>query len=354
MSDSRIKHLKHSMTPYEKTNVKASVMQIANTIVPFIGLWYVAYLLLDVSYVLTFLVAVVAACFNVRTFILFHDCCHQSFFRSRLANGILGTITGILTLVPYEQWKWSHTIHHATSGNLDKRGTGDMWVMTVEEYAEAPLLRRIAYRLYRHPLVLFGLGPVAVFLIQYRFNRKQARRKERMNTYLTNLGIVLLYAGLCALIGWKAFVLVQAPIFYISGLLGFWLFYVQHQFEDSYFENEDEWSYVQAAVEGSSYYKLPAVLQWLTGNIGFHHVHHLSPKIPNYNLELAHESVPSLQKATTITVKSSLKSLRFRLWDEQTKTFVTFKEGMRLSRTRRKENATSCNSGIKFHAKIPG
>nr|WP_154665928.1 fatty acid desaturase [Paenibacillus pinihumi] len=320
------KELKKTVAPFEKTDSKASIRQLINTLLPLAVLWYAAYLSLSVSYWLTLAFALVTAGFVIRTFIIFHDCCHQSFFKSKLANEIIGTITGVLTLCPYQQWKYSHSVHHATSSNLDKRGTGDIWVLTVEEYKASSFWRRLAYRLYRNPLVMFGLGPISVFLIEYRFNRKAAKRRERLNTYITNFSIVALYALLIWAIGWQAFLLVQGPVFFISGLFGIWLFYVQHQFEDSYFENEEEWSYVKAAVEGSSYYKLPRPLQWITGNIGFHHVHHLSPKVPNYNLEQAHNFAAPLQMATTITLKTSLKSLRFKLWDEHNKTFVTFKD----------------------------
>lgn len=229
-------------------------------------------------------------------------------------------------MFPYEKWKREHSIHHATSGNLDKRGTGDIWVMTVDEYVEASVWGRLAYRLYRNPLVMFGLGPIYLFLVTNRLNRKGPKRKERLNTYLTNVSIVAIYGLLCWAIGWEAFLLVQAPILFVAGSLGIWLFYVQHQFEDSYFENESEWDYVTAAVDGSSYYKLPKILQWVTGNIGFHHVHHLAPRVPNYNLEKAHESTPPLHKATTITLGTSLQSLRFRLFDQKNRRFVSFKE----------------------------
>lgn len=289
-------------------------------------LWGGAYFSLSVSYWLTLLLAIPAAGFVIRTFIIFHDCTHGSFFKNRRANDIIGTITGVLTLVPYRQWKHSHSIHHASSSNLDKRGIGDIWIMTVDEYEAASFWKRLYYRIYRNPIVMFGIGPIAVFMIQYRFNAKGARRKERMNTYLTNVSIAALYALLIWAIGWQAFIMVQLPIAFVSGFLGIWLFYVQHQFEDSYFENESEWSYVMAAVEGSSYYKLPKLLQWITGNIGFHHVHHLSPKVPNYNLEKAHNATPPLQKATTITLSSSLKALHFRLWDEENKSFISFKQ----------------------------
>ncbi|WNF35058.1 fatty acid desaturase [Bacillaceae bacterium IKA-2] len=325
-NSNKISQLKKDVALYEKIDTKASVIQIINTLLPLFLLWYGAFLSLSVSYWLTLPIIIVTAGFVVRTFILFHDCCHQSFFKSRTANDILGTITGILTLVPYQQWKNTHNIHHASSGNLDKRGIGDMWLLTVEEYKSSPLLRRIYYRIYRHPLVMLGVGPIAVFLMEYRFNRKGAKRKERLNTYLTNGSIVALYTLLGLMIGWKALLLIQGPILFIASLLGIWLFYVQHQFEDAYFENESEWSYIQAAVEGSSYYKLPRVLQWITGNIGFHHVHHLSPRVPNYNLEKVHNATVDLQKATTINIRTSFKSLQYRLWDEKNKKLISFKQ----------------------------
>ncbi|MGE5701448.1 MAG: fatty acid desaturase [Clostridia bacterium] len=326
MNHSNIAQLKKDVAPFEKTDTASSVRQLFNTVVPLLLLWYGAYVSLSISYWLTLPLVILTAGFVIRTFIIFHDCCHQSFFKSRLANDILGNITGVLTVCPYEQWKNSHSIHHATSSNLDKRGIGDIWIMTVDEYRAASRWSRMFYRLYRNPFFMFVLGPFYVFGVQYRFNRKGAKRKERLNTHLTTVLLVALYAILIGAIGWKAFLLVQGPVFLISGMLGIWLFYVQHQFEDSYFENEAEWSYVKAAVEGSSYYKLPKVLQWFSGNIGFHHVHHLSPKVPNYLLESAHDATPPLQKATTITLSSSLKSLQFKLWDEDKKKFVGFKE----------------------------
>lgn len=326
MSRAKEMALKKEVTPYEKNDLRLSIRQIVNTILPLFLLWAAAYYSLSVSYWLTFPIALVASGFVLRTFIIFHDCCHGSFFKNKRANDILGTITGVLTLTPYQQWKAEHSIHHATSSNLDKRGVGDIWVMTVEEYKAASPWGRLWYRIYRNPFVMFGIGPIYVFLFAYRFNRKAARRKERINTHLTTALIIALYAFMSWLVGWQAFVMVQAPVFFFSGFFGIWLFYVQHQFEDTYFEHEDEWSYVKAAVEGSSYYKLPKLLQWISGNIGFHHVHHLSPRVPNYYLEEAHNATPPLQKATTITLRSSLAALRFRLWDEESKRFISFKE----------------------------
>jgi acyl-lipid omega-6 desaturase (Delta-12 desaturase) len=326
MSKQKITNLKKSVAPFEKSDTKSSLRQIMNTIPPFFLLWFLAYQSLTISIWLTLGFAVAAAGFVVRIFIIFHDCCHGSFFKNKKVNSILGTITGIITMFPYEKWKREHSIHHATSSNLDKRGIGDVWIMTVDEYAQASFKERLSYRLYRNPLIMFGLGPIYLFFINNRLNRKDARRKERLNTYVINVSIAVVYSLVIWAIGWQAFLIVQVPIMFVSGALGIWLFYVQHQFEDSYFEDEKEWDYVKAAVDGSSYYKLPKILQWVTGNVGYHHVHHLSPRVPNYNLEKVHESTLPLQKATTITISSSLQSLHFRLYDEERKTFVSFKE----------------------------
>lgn len=311
------KQLTKQVAAFAQPDTKNSLIQLFNTFIPFFGLWFLAYLSLNVSYFLTLGITVIAAGFLTRIFIIFHDCCHLSFFKQKRHNHILGFLTGVLTLFPYLQWQHSHSIHHATSSNLDKRGTGDIWLLTVNEYKAAPLYTKIAYRLYRNPFIMFILGPIYVFLITNRFNKKGARRKERLNTYLTNLAIAALAAVCCLIFGWQSFLLVQGPIFLISGSIGVWLFYVQHTFEDSYFEADENWSYVQAAVEGSSFYKLPKLLQWLTGNIGYHHVHHLSPKVPNYKLETAHEQHEPLKNVPTITLKTSLQSLAFRLWDEE-------------------------------------
>ena len=320
------KSLRKQIAPFEQSTTKQSIWQIINTLGPFIILWYLAYISLSVSYWLALIPAVFAAGFLTRIFIIFHDCTHHSFFKDRRANRIVGTIMGVLTLFPFDQWGHEHSVHHATSGNLDKRGTGDIWTLTVDEYLAAPFKLRFAYRFYRNPLVMFGLGPIYVFLLKNRFNRKGARKKEKNNTYLTNALIVVLAALLCLAVGWQSFLLVQGSIFMISGSIGIWLFYVQHTFEDSYFEENEEWEYVLAAVEGSSFYKLPKLMQFLTGNIGYHHVHHLSPRVPNYKLEMAHNNTQPLENVPTITLATSLRSLRFRLWDEESKNFVSFKD----------------------------
>lgn len=326
MSKEKTRKLHKDVAPFAKSDARKSVLQLVNTIPPLFILWYVSYEMLQISFWLMLPFAILAAGFVVRTFIIFHDCTHGSFLKGRKANDIVGTITGVLTLFSYEKWKREHAIHHASSSNLDKRGIGDIWVMTIDEYVNASKWERLSYRLYRNPFVMFVLGPLYLVLISSRFNRKDARRKEKMNTYLTNLILVVLYAGLIVLIGWQSFVIVQGTIMFVAGALGIWLFYIQHTFEDSYFEEESEWDYVKAAVEGSSYYKLPRVLQWVTGNIGFHHVHHLSPRVPNYHLEEAHNSTPPLHRATTITLKSSLDSLKYKLYAPEKKHFITFAE----------------------------
>jgi omega-6 fatty acid desaturase (delta-12 desaturase) len=329
-TQTKAKNLKKQVAPFEQSQTKKSIWQLINTLAPFFLLWYLTYVSLSVSYWLALVPAVFAAGFLTRIFIIFHDCTHYSFFKSRKVNRAVGTVMGIITLFPFDQWGHDHSVHHATSGNLDKRGVGDIWTLTVEEYKAASLKTRLFYRLYRSPLVMFGLGPIYTFLIRNRFNRKEARQKERYNLYFTNVMILAVAVLLCLAIGWQTFLIVHGTIFMISGSAGIWLFYVQHTFEDSYFEPDKDWEYVSAAVEGSSFYKLPKVLQFLTGNIGFHHIHHLSSRVPNYMLEEAHYSTPALQHVPTITLATSLKSLKFRLWDETSKNFVTFREAKKL------------------------
>lgn len=315
------------MTPYENANCKDSLWQLANSVVPYLSLWCLAAIGMSYSFWITLPLAMIASGFFMRVFIIFHDCGHYSFFRNRKANEIVGVITGILTFFPYYKWRYEHAIHHATSSNLNHRGTGDVWILTVNEYLALPTFRRATYRLYRNPFVMFGLGPLYL-LINARFNRKGAGRKERLNTYITNLFLLASIGLLCLLLSWQVVLVVQALILYCSGVAGVWLFYVQHHFEGAYFEEADDWDYFSAALRGSSFYKLPKLLQWVTGNIGFHHVHHLGPRIPNYNLQRLHESNVSLQKVPEIDLRLSLRSLRYRLWDEEQKKFVGF-QGIR-------------------------
>lgn len=326
----KTKLLRKEVAPFAKSDKQKSIMQLINTLLPLLALWIVGYAVAASYPVISVVCAIGAAGFVVRTFIIFHDCTHGSFFKNKKANDRIGFITGVLTSFPYEKWKREHTIHHATSSNLDKRGIGDIDMLTVEEYFAKSKWGRLGYRLYRNPLVMFGLGPIYMVLVLNRFNRDDAKKKERMNTYVTNVVLVTICAILIAVFGWQTFLLVHGVTLFIAGALGIWLFYIQHTYEDSYFENDEEWDYVKAAVEGSSYYQLPKLLQWITGNIGFHHVHHLSPRVPNYHLETVHETVQPLQQATTITLKTSLESLRYKLYDPSRQKFVTFKEAKSL------------------------
>jgi omega-6 fatty acid desaturase (delta-12 desaturase) len=287
-------------------------------------LWYLMLRSLEVSYWLTLALSIPAAGFLMRAFIIFHDCGHGSFFKSRRANDALGILTGILTFTPYYRWRHDHAVHHASAGDLDRRGVGDVWTLTVQEYLDSPPWKRAAYRLFRYPLVMVGFGPFFVFVIIQRFAGGTTGKRERYSVYWTNLALLGILALMGATIGIKAYVLIQVPIMIIAGSAGVWMFYVQHQFEGVYWERHDNWNYASAALKGSSFYQLPRVLQWFTGNIGFHHIHHLGPRIPNYNLERCYRENLMFQEVKPITLRTSLKSLRLRLWDEERHRLVGF------------------------------
>jgi omega-6 fatty acid desaturase (delta-12 desaturase) len=321
---------KEVVAKYQQPALRRSLWQLMNTLLPYAALWYSVYLSLAVSYWLTGALVLLAAGFLVRVFIIFHDCGHGSFFKSRKANAILGFITGVLTFTPYYHWRWEHALHHATSGDLDRRGTGDVWTLTVQEYLEASRWKRFAYRLARNPFVLFVLAPVFLFLIKQRFPSAKAGPRERRSVYGTNLAVLAMAAGLTWLLGLNTYVLLQLGLLMAAGSAGVWLFYVQHQFEGVYWERRDDWDYCTAALKGSSFYKLPKVLQWFSGSIGFHHIHHLSPRIPNYNLEKCHRAEPLFQTVKPVTLFSSFKCLTFRLWDEPRHKLVGFRAVKKL------------------------
>ena len=323
---------KQAVAAYQSPDLRRSLWQVVNSMVPFLGLWYLAYRFLDVSYWLTLATGVLAAGFLVRIFIIFHDCGHGSFFRAKWANDVVGYVTGILTLTPYHDWRHEHALHHATAGDLDRRGRGDVWTLTVREYREASRWKRLGYRLYRNPLVLFGVGPLFVFLLRQRVPRPGSGLRERLSVHLTNLALALILLLAAVTVGLKAVLLVHLPIMAVAGAAGVWLFYVQHQYENAYWERGGQRDYVAAALQGSSLYQLPRVLQWFTGNIGFHHIHHLSPRIPNYRLERCHREQPVFQQVNRITLLSSLRTLGLRLYDEQARRLVSFRWAARPSR----------------------
>jgi omega-6 fatty acid desaturase (delta-12 desaturase) len=309
---------------YQQPSRWRAVWQLVNTLVPYGALWYLMYVCAAVSYWLVAPLAILAGGFMVRLFIIHHDCGHGSFFKSHRANDVWGFITGILTFTPYQHWRWEHAAHHSTSGDLDRRGMGDIWTLTVQEYLECSCWKRFAYRLARNPGVLFVLAPLYMFLIKHRFPKAQSGRRERHSVYLTNLGILGLGAGLSLVFGLKAYLVIQLTAMAVAGSAGVWLFYVQHQFEGVYWQRHRQWDFLAAALQGSSFYKLPRLFQWFSGNIGFHHIHHLSPRIPNYNLERCHQAEPVFQKVPAVTLFASLKSFTFRLWDEKRHRLVGF------------------------------
>jgi omega-6 fatty acid desaturase (delta-12 desaturase) len=310
---------------YQNPNLRRSLWQMANSFVPFFVGWYLMYRSLEVSYLLTLALAAPVAGLLIRIFIILHDCGHGSFFKSTKANDFVGAVCGMLTFTPYQQWRHHHAIHHASSGDLDRRGVGDVLTLTVSEYLALPWWKRLGYRLYRNPLVMFILGPFFLFVVAHRFVSSRAGRRERFSVHLTNLSLLAIFLVLGWAIGFKAVLLVHIPLLLLSSIAGVWMFYVQHQFEDTYWERHPEWQYALAALKGSSYYRLPKVLQWFTGNIGFHHIHHLSPKIPNYNLQKAFDENPVFHHVTIVTFWESLKTISLKLWDEQQEKMVSFK-----------------------------
>ena len=316
------------LAQYEKPDLKKSIWQLTHTLLLHFATFYlmVRTVQLGYTYWLTLALAVLAAGFLVRIFIFFHDCTHRSFFASERANTIVGYILGVLAFTPYEDWRHSHVIHHATAGNLDRRGIGDVWTMTVDEYRSASKWQQLAYRLIRHPLVMFGLGPGFMFLVAHRFATKGARKQERLSVIITNLALAAIIVIASLTIGFRAYFLVQFPIIIMAATLGLWLFYVQHQFETVYWARNDVWDRIESALQGSSYYKLPKVLQWFSGSIGLHHIHHLRARIPNYNLQRCYDEVPEVRTVAPLTIPTSLKSLWFNLWDEERQKMVSFRE----------------------------
>lgn len=300
--------------------------QIINTLVPYCGLWVLMVLAIGhgYPYAVTLALAAVAALFLVRLFILFHDCVHGSLFPVKGLNTFFGHVLGLLVFTPFDDWRFSHLRHHTTYANLDARGFGDIWTMTKAEYDQASAAERFAYRLYRNPIVLLGLGALFSFLLRYRLPTRSSKRRERMSVVFTNLLIICVVLLAASTMGWRTYLLVQLPVLWMAGAMGVWLFYVQHQFEGVYWARRREWRALRAAMEGSSFYKLPPVLRWFSANIGYHHVHHLNARIPNYRLKECCEAVPELRNKPALTIRKSLSGVRLKLWDEQRKELVGF------------------------------
>jgi acyl-lipid omega-6 desaturase (Delta-12 desaturase) len=317
---------KDALAPYAEPRLGRSLGDLATSVIPYAGLMVLMYHALDVSYLLVLALSIPAAGFLLRTYIVFHDCSHGSFLPSKRANAWLGIALGLLVYSPFHSWRHNHAVHHATAGDLDRRGVGDVPTFTVAEYAGMPWRKRLAYRLFRSPVVMFVVGPVWAMVVQPRLVSRSARPRIRRSVIGTNLALAGLVAGACLLFGWQEYLLIQWPAALLAGSAGVWLFYVQHQFEDTYWQSSSDWSYAEAALRGSSYLNLPAVLQFFTGNIGLHHVHHLSARIPNYNLQRAHDDNPIFHDVPTLTLWDGLRAVRLKLWDEDRGRLVTFAE----------------------------
>ncbi|MGD2046761.1 MAG: fatty acid desaturase [Gemmatimonadota bacterium] len=320
------------LKPYVGADTRKSVLQLLTTAVAFLGFWYLTLRSLEVGYWLTLLAAIPTAGFTMRLFMIQHDCGHGSFFRSRTARDWVGRCIGVVLLTPYDYWKRTHAYHHAHSGDLDFRGFGDVDTFTVREYLSWPRLQRLRYRLYRHPLVLFGVAPFYQFLLKHRYpwdiprEWKQAWR----SVWWTNVALVTVVATMWTTIGIQRFLLVQIPVTLIASTLGIWMFYVQHQYEDTYWHHHDDWDYYDASLYGSSYLVLPKPLQWLTASIGVHHVHHMSARIPNYRLQQVHDENPEFHVVTKVRFRDTLRLINLALWDEESRRLIRFRDLKRL------------------------
>jgi omega-6 fatty acid desaturase (delta-12 desaturase) len=317
---------RHSIAPHERPSLRHALFDLATSVVPYLALTVAMYLSLGVSVWITLALSVPAAGFLLRTFIVFHDCAHGSFLATKRANLWLGRLTGFLVFQPFANWRHNHAVHHGTAGDLDRRGTGDVPTLTVEEYASRGWKQRLGYRLFRHPLVMFGIGPIWSLMIGPRIWSSKQRPRMRHSVILTNLAFVAVIGAIFWFAGPGAWLLVQMPTAIIAGTMGVWMFYVQHQFEDVYWESSDRWSYDDAALRGSSYLKLPKLLQFFTGNIGLHHVHHLSAKVPNYNLQRAHDQNAVFSDVPVLTVRDGLRAVRLKLIDPESGRLLTWNE----------------------------
>ena len=315
---------REQLAPYARPDSRRAALCLATSVAPYLGLSAAIYLLLGQS-LLALLLAIPAAAFLVRSFIVFHDCSHGSFLASRRANLWLGRSIGLLLYAPFHRWRHDHAVHHATAGDLDRRGTGDLYTLTVAEYDALPAKGRLGYRLQRNPLIMFGLGPIVAMIIGPRIVAKGARPRMRRSVLATDAALAVIVGLLVWLIGWRDYLLVLGLPALLAGSIGIWLFYVQHQFEDAYWDDGENWSFTDAALRGSSYLKLPAPLRFCTGNIGYHHVHHLNALIPNYNLRRAHDQTPALHDVPTLSLIDGMRATRLKLYDERSGRLVGFR-----------------------------
>ena len=323
---SRVNFWTEALAPYARPSMSRSIAGLLTSVVPYLGLLVAMYYSLRVSYLVTLAIGVLAAGFLLRTYIVFHDCSHGSYLPTKRGNLWLGRFTGFLVFQPFANWRHNHAVHHGTAGDLDRRGTGDVPTLTVEEYAARDWKQRLGYRLFRSPAVMFGIGPIWSLMIGPRIWSKKQRPRMRNSVLLTNLTMAIVVGAIFWFVGPGAWLLVQMPTAIIAGTMGVWMFYVQHQFEDVYWESSEQWSYSDAALRGSSYLKLPKLLQFFTGNIGLHHVHHLSAKVPNYNLQRAHDENPLFSDVPVLSVRDGLRAVRLKLIDPKSGRLLTWSQ----------------------------
>ena len=309
---------------YARPRVRRSILEVLTSVVPYLALSALMYLLLAVSPAAALALAIPTSGFLLRTYMVFHDCAHGSFLPSKRANRWIGIVCGLLLFESFDRWRHSHAVHHASAGDLDRRGVGDVTTLTVEEYRRASRRRRLGYRLFRNPLVMFGLGPIYALMLQPRLAPRTMRPRLRRSVIRTNVAVAALVGAMCWLVGWREYLIVQMPVALLAGSAGVWLFYVQHQFEDTYWEHGAEWSYTSAALRGSSHLALPGLLRFFTSNIGLHHVHHLNARIPSYNLQRAHDENPLFHDVPTLSLRDGMRAVRLKLWDEEHGRLVTF------------------------------
>ena len=314
---------KQDLAPYLRADRPRSLGQIASVVLPYLAVWMLA-VVIEPSVAVAIALGLVATVFLTRMYSLFHDLTHKSMFESRHANSGWGHVLGFLLFTPYRWWQRQHSLHHAHTGDLDHRGVGEINTMTLAEYGSAPWLRRLGYRLYRNPLLMLLAGPSLVFLFERRFPQRGMTRRILLSVVATNLALVAWVLGWSALVGWQTFLLIQVTTLVAGGAIGAWMLYIQHQYEDTYYEAPGSWRFELAALQGSSYLQLPRPLAWAVGNANFHHVHHLSAKIPNYRLRAAHESHPMFRRTPVVTLRSSIKTFRLKLWDTESGALVPF------------------------------
>jgi omega-6 fatty acid desaturase (delta-12 desaturase) len=317
---------KQVVKKYTTPSQSKSIWQLVNSIGPYLVSWFVAYQAFQVHPLLAVLVALVCTIFYLRIFIIFHDCGHGSFFKTKKWRTFWGYVCGVITVTPYWQWTRTHATHHRHTGNLDKRGIGDVDTATVKEFQSFSKLQKFWYMAKRNPVILLLGGPILLFMIQYRFTMKEDGARERKSVYITNVLLVLKAIIFSSLFSFEFFLLFEFSTVFFGAFCGIYMFYVQHQYEDAYWSHGENWSYVDACLKGSSFFKLPKILQWGTGNIGFHHIHHLSHRIPNYYLEKAHNENPMFQNPPTLTLTSSMHSFNLSLYDEDKKKLISYGE----------------------------